>query len=155
MGSSVPISSQAAPSAEQLSVLTGAPWSGRIHTALVVLLLLFEGITKVMKASPVLAAGVRLGLFENLIVAIGITLLACTFLHMIPRTSILGAILLAGYLGGAVFIRGRVGNPLCCQTRCRFTRVAWTVFPAKPACVRRFPCEADLIPFQALGKKEA
>jgi hypothetical protein len=119
------------------------------------LLLLFEGITKVMKAPQVLAAGVRLGLFENLTVAILITLLACTVLHMIPRPSILGAILLTGYLGGAVSIQRRVRNPLCSQTRCRFTRVAWTVFPAKLACVRRFPCEADLIPFQALGKKEA
>ena len=139
MGSSVPMSSQAAPSAEQLCFSTGAPWSGRILTALVVLLLLFEGVTRVMKAC-VLAAGVRFGLFENLTVAIGITLLACTILHVIPRTSILGATLPTGYLGGAVSIQRRVGNPLGSQTRCQFTRVAWTVFPAKPACVRRFPC---------------
>ena len=117
MGSRLAIPSQAAPSAEQLSVSTGAPWSGRILTALVVLLLLFEGITRVMKASPALAAGVRLGLFENLAVAIGITLLACTVLHVIPRTSILGAVLLTGYLGGAVSIQRLVGNPLCSQTR--------------------------------------
>ena len=97
MGSRLAIPSQAAPSAEQLSVSTGAPWSGRILTAL--------------------AAGVRLGLFENLAVAIGITLLACTVLHVIPRTSTLGAALLTGYLGGAVSIQRLVGNPLCSQTR--------------------------------------
>jgi DoxX-like family len=115
MSSGVPISSQAAPPAAQPSVSAGLLWSGRILSVLVVLFLLFDGITKVMKVSAVLAASVRLGLSENLIVAIGVTLLVCTILYVIPRTSILGAILPTGYLGGAVSIQLRVGNPLFSQ----------------------------------------
>jgi len=76
-----------------------------------VFFLLFDSITRVMKVSAVLAASVRLDLSENLIVAIGITLLVCTLLDVIPRTSILAAILLTGYLGGAVAIQPRVANP--------------------------------------------
>jgi DoxX-like family len=115
MSSGVPISSQAAPPVAQPSVSAGLLWSGRILSVLVVLFLHFDGITKVMKVSAVLAASVRLGLSENLIVAIGVTLLVCTILYVIPRTSILGAILPTGYLGGAVSIQLRVGNPLFSQ----------------------------------------
>ena len=91
-------------------------WTGRIITGLVVLFLLFDGITKLMKVLPVLKACAQLGLSENLVVPIGATLLVCTLLYVIPSTSILGAILLTGYLGGAVCIQLRVGNPLFSQT---------------------------------------
>jgi hypothetical protein len=111
MTTSVPAASQAAPSTARASL-----WVGRILSGLVVLLLLFDGITKVMKVSAVLAASARLGLSQNLIVAIGVILLVCTVLYVVPRTSILGAILLTGYLGGAVSIQLRVGNPLFSQT---------------------------------------
>jgi hypothetical protein len=114
MSSSVSASSQALPSMGQVS--KAALWTGRIITGLLVLFLLFDGITKVMKVSAVLAACVQIGLSQNLVVAIGISLLACTVLYVIPQTSILGAILLTGYLGGAVSIQLRVGNPLFSQT---------------------------------------
>ena len=78
--------------------------------------LLFDGITKVMKVPVVLQASAQIGFSENLIVPIGITLLVCTILYVIPRTSILGAILLTGYLGGAVSIQLGIGNPLFSQT---------------------------------------
>ena len=86
-------------------------WVGRILSALVVLFLIFDGVTKVMKESHVLAASAQLEIPVSTIVGIGILLLACTAIYAIPRTSILGAILLTGYLGGAVAIQARIGNP--------------------------------------------
>jgi hypothetical protein len=58
----------------------------------------------------------RLGYPESVIQGLGIVLLVCTILYAIPRTSILGAILLTGYLGGAVAANVRVGNPLFSHT---------------------------------------
>jgi DoxX-like protein len=76
------------------------------------LFLLFDGVTKVMKVAPVLQASAQLGFPVSLIVAIGAVLLICTVIYAIPGTSILGAILLTGYLGGAVAVQARIGNPL-------------------------------------------
>jgi hypothetical protein len=87
-------------------------WTGRIISALVVLFLLFDGVTKVMKEAHVLAAAAQLGFTERTIVGIGALLLACTAVYVIPRTSILGAILLTGYLGGATVTNVRAGDPL-------------------------------------------
>jgi hypothetical protein len=87
-------------------------WTGRIISALVVLFLLFDGVTKVMKEAHVLAASAQLGFPERTVVGIGVLLLACTAVYVIPRTSILGAILLTGYLGGATATNVRAGDPL-------------------------------------------
>ncbi len=116
MGTGVLTASQATQSMGQVSASKASLWTGRILTGLVALFLIFGGITKVMKVSAVLKASAQLGLSDNLIVAIGITLLACTVLYVIPQTSIFGAILPAGYLGGAVSIQLRVRNPLFSQT---------------------------------------
>lgn len=116
MGTSAPRPSQTVPPVQQVSVSKAALWTSRILTGLIVLFLLFDGITKVMKVPVVLKACAQIGLPETLVVAIGITLLVCTVLYVIPGTSILGAILLTGYLGGAVSIQLRVGNPLFSQT---------------------------------------
>ena len=89
-----------------------AVWAGRILSALAVLFLLFDGVTKIMKAAPVLQASAQLGYPVSLIVSIGAVLLICTGIYAIPRTSVLGAILLTGYLGGAVASQARIGNPL-------------------------------------------
>ena len=93
-------------------VSTKALWAGRVISGLAVLFLLFDGVTKVMKVAPVLQASAQLGFPVSLIVAIGAVLLICTVIYAIPSTSILGAILLTGYLGGAVAIQARIGNPL-------------------------------------------
>ena len=77
-------------------------WSARIITGLVVLFLVFDGVTKVIKEPHVMAASQQLGFTANAVVGIGTILLICTAIYVIPRTSILGAILLTGYLGGAV-----------------------------------------------------
>ena len=87
-------------------------WTGRIFSGLVVLFLVFDSVGKFLKPAPVVAGFARLGFPVNLSLAIGTILLVCTILYAIPRTSILGAVLLTGYLGGAVASQLRVGEPL-------------------------------------------
>lgn len=87
-------------------------WAGRIVSALPALFLLLDGIMKLIKPAPVVDATVRLGYPESVILGLGIVLIASTVLYLIPRTAILGAILLTGYLGGAVATHVRVGDSL-------------------------------------------
>jgi len=87
-------------------------WAGRILSALPVLFLLLDGVMKVVKPAFVVEATVQLGYPESVIVALGVVLVACTILYLVPRTDVLGAILLTGYLGGAVATHVRVGGPL-------------------------------------------
>jgi hypothetical protein len=77
-------------------------WAGRIISGLAALFLLWDGIMKLLKPAMVVKATRELGYPEADIVGIGVVLLACTLLYLFPRTSILGAILLTGYLGGAI-----------------------------------------------------
>jgi len=85
-------------------------WIGRIMSGLVGLFLLLDGVMKLFKPAPVVAATVTLGYSEIAIVPIGIVLLISTILYLIPATAILGAILLTGYLGGAVATHVRMGE---------------------------------------------
>jgi hypothetical protein len=94
------------------TVSKGSLWIGCILSALSILFLLMDGVMKLMKPPPIVETTVRLGYPESVIQSLGIVLLVCTILYAIPRTSILGAILLTGYLGGAVATNVRVGNPL-------------------------------------------
>ncbi len=87
-------------------------WAGRILSAIPVLFLLADGVMKLIKPAFVVEATVRLGYRESVILCLGIVLLTCVALYVIPRTSVLGAILLTGYLGGAVATHLRVGDPL-------------------------------------------
>src|SRR5262245_21425064 len=80
------------------------PRVGTALTALVVLFLAFDGITKVIRLTPVVEACQKTGIASDLVAGIGLLLLACTAIYVIPRTAILGAILLTGYLGGAVTV---------------------------------------------------
>jgi hypothetical protein len=98
---------QARPSSSSVAL-----WAGRIISGIVVLFLVFDGVIKVIKDPHVLAASADLGYSVSSIVGIGALLLACTLLYVIPRTAILGAILLTGYLGGAVASNVRVGHPV-------------------------------------------
>ncbi len=77
-------------------------WAGRIMSGLAALFLLWDGGMKLLKPAVVVKATRDLGYPESDIVGIGVVLLACTLLYLFPRTSILGAILLTGYLGGAI-----------------------------------------------------
>jgi DoxX-like family len=86
-------------------------WVGRIVGGLPALFLLVDAIMKFVKPAAVVEATVQLGYSENVILPLGIVLAVSTVLYLIPRTSILGAILLTGYLGGAVATHVRVGGP--------------------------------------------
>jgi len=94
------------------STSRGMIWTGRVISGLAVLFLVFDGVTKVLKVPAVMKAAAELRFSEGQIVAIGIILLVCTVIYAIPRTAILGAILLTGYLGGAISIQMRAGNPM-------------------------------------------
>jgi hypothetical protein len=87
-------------------------WTGRILSAIPSLFLLLDGVMKLVKPAPVVEATVGLGYSEGVILPLGVVLLVCTVVYIIPRTSILGAILLTGYLGGAVATHVRVGTDL-------------------------------------------
>jgi hypothetical protein len=76
--------------------------TGRVLSALSALFLLFDGAMKLVKPAFVVEATVALGYSENVIVPLGVVLLICTVLYLIPQTAVLGATLLTGYLGGAV-----------------------------------------------------
>jgi hypothetical protein len=85
-------------------------WAGRIVSGVLTLFLLVDGVMKLYKPPVVVEATVQqLGYPESAIVGIGLVLLASTLLYLIPRTSILGAVLLTGYLGGAVASQVRIG----------------------------------------------
>jgi len=86
-------------------------WAGRIMSALPVLMLLLSGVMKLAKPAVVVEGFVRLGYPESLTVGIGIVELACAALYVVPRTSVLGAILLTAYLGGATATHVRIGEP--------------------------------------------
>jgi hypothetical protein len=87
-------------------------WAGIVISAIPTLFLLMDAVGKLFKPEPVVTGTIELGYPETVIVPLGITLLICTVLYAIPVTSILGAILLTGYLGGAVATHVRVGNPV-------------------------------------------
>ena len=86
-------------------------WTGRVITGLMVAFLLFDGITKIMKVPQVLEAQTRLGYPQSAVVKIGIIVLLCTVLYVIPRTAVFGAMLLTAYLGGAVASQVRISAP--------------------------------------------
>lgn len=89
----------------------GMTWVGRGLSGLCTLLFLFSAGMKLAKGAPVLEAMKTFGIPDHLILPIGVLELACLALYLIPRTAILGAVLLTGYLGGAVVTHLRVGDP--------------------------------------------
>jgi hypothetical protein len=87
-------------------------WIGRVISGLASLLFLFSAFLK-LKGGPDLLKGIaHLGLPESLMVPLAILEISCVVIYLIPATSILGAILLTGYLGGAILTHGRVGDPV-------------------------------------------
>jgi len=100
---------------ETLPISKKALWVGYIMSALPVLMLLFSGTMKLIKPPPVLEGFKQLGLPENLVLGLGILELCCTIIYVIPRTAVLGAILLTGYLGGAILTHLRVGELIFAQ----------------------------------------
>lgn len=89
----------------------GLVWTGRVLTALGVLFLIFDAVIKVMQIQPVVDSFNLLGIPAGLAPAIGFLMLACLVVYLLPRTSVLGAILLTGYLGGAIALQLRISAP--------------------------------------------
>jgi hypothetical protein len=85
-------------------------WTGRVLATLSTLFLLLDAVGKFMMPVQVVQACVRLGIPVNLSPTLGVLLTLSTLLYAIPRTAVLGAVLLTGYLGGAVAIHMRAGS---------------------------------------------
>jgi hypothetical protein len=97
---------------ETTSISKKRLWAGRILSALAALFCLMDGGMKLFKPRVVVESTLQLGYPESAITGIGLALLAGTILYLIPRTAILGAVLLTGYLGGAVATWVRVSGSL-------------------------------------------
>src|SRR5262249_13471920 len=93
------------------SVSKRGMWAGRIITGLTVLFLIFDATVKVLKLPVAVEGTVRLGYPARLVVAIGLVELICLATYLFPRTAVLGAVLLTGYLGGATATQVRLEDP--------------------------------------------
>jgi hypothetical protein len=93
-----------------------ARWTGRILSTIIVLMLGLDAVMKLLQVAPVLAASAELGYSAHAVFGIGVVLALCVALYVIPRTSLLGAVLLTGYLGGAIATHVRAGHPLWTHT---------------------------------------
>jgi hypothetical protein len=101
------------PTVEQTaSISNKAIWAGRLMSGLVILFLLLDGAMKLIPLDVVIKASEPLGIPGDLARTLGVLTLVCTLLYAFPRTAVLGAILLTGYLGGAIATHLRVGDPL-------------------------------------------
>jgi hypothetical protein len=85
-------------------------------TALVSLFLAFDTALKVLRLAPAVEGTTALGYPANTVFPIGLIELVCLALYLVPRTSVLGALLLTGYLGGAIATHVRAGSPLLSHT---------------------------------------
>jgi hypothetical protein len=94
----------------------GMLWTGRVMSGLVVLFLLFDGGIKLIPLDIVLTTSQELGIPTHLARTLGALTLVCTLLYAWPRTAVLGAVLLTGYLGGAIYVHVRAGSPLFSHT---------------------------------------
>jgi hypothetical protein len=87
-------------------------WMGRILSGIAVAFLIFDAVGKLARVGPVLEGTVKMGYPEGAVVPIGVMLIVGVALYLVPQTSVVGAIYLAAYLGGAVASHYRLGNPL-------------------------------------------
>ncbi len=101
---------------ELVPISPTALWTGRILSGLVVLFLLFDGAIKLIPLDIVIETSRQLGIPTDLAITLGVLTLAGTLLYAYPKTSVLGAILLTGYLGGAIYVHVRAGSPLFSHT---------------------------------------
>ena len=87
-------------------------WTGRILSALAILFLTFDSVIKVLTLPPAVESTTQLGYAASLLLGLGLLELLCLVLYIIPRTAVLGAIVMTGYLGGAIATHIRAGSPL-------------------------------------------
>jgi hypothetical protein len=95
---------------------TRSLWAGRTMSGLAVAFLLFDSAMKLAMVQPVIDASERMGFPIDTARPIGVILLACVAIYLVPRTAVLGAVLLTGYLGGAIASHLRLGDPLLSHT---------------------------------------
>ena len=98
-------------------------WTGRVLSGLAALFLTFDGVMKVLLVAPVVKATRELGFPVAAVFWVGVVLLACLAVYLIPRTAVAGAVLLTGFLGGAIATNVHVGAPL-------FTHVLFPIYMA-------------------------
>lgn len=98
------------------TVTRGSLWTGRVLSAIGVVFMLFDGIIHILKITPVVDAFAKLGYPLGTSRGLGVVELICVALYLVPRTSVFGAVLLTGYLGGAIAAQLRVGAPLFSTT---------------------------------------
>jgi hypothetical protein len=98
-------------SAQSAAVSKEVVWTGPILTALVVLFLLFDSAIQIVKFSPAVQGILQLGYPISLVPEVGLTLLVSAALYLVPRTSVLGALLLTGYLGSTTASQFRLIQP--------------------------------------------
>lgn len=102
--------------APSLPVSKNASWTGRILSGLTIAFMLVDAAMKIARTQASVEGTIGLGYPESSVVGIGVALLAATVLYAIPQTAFWGALLVTGYLGGAVASNVRVGNPLFSNT---------------------------------------
>ena len=88
------------------------PWAGRLLSGVAAAFLLFDAAGKLLQVQPVVDGTLQLGYPRDAVFRLGALLLGCVLTYLAPRTAVLGALLLTGYLGGAVATHVRVGSPL-------------------------------------------
>lgn len=101
---------------ELVPISTPALWTGRILSGLVVVFLLFDAVIKLIPLDVVIETSRQLGIPTDIAFTLGVMTLIGTLLYAYPKTSVLGAVLLTGYLGGAVYVHVRAGSPLFSHT---------------------------------------
>jgi hypothetical protein len=95
-----------------LAVSKPARVTGRVLSGLAIAFLGVDALAKLLMLAPVLEGSPQLGWPPEVMFPLGVTLMLCTIVYAVPRTAVLGAILLTGYLGGAVATHVRIANPL-------------------------------------------
>ncbi len=121
-------------------------WTARILGALVILFLLLDGAGKVLRLAPYVEGTAKVGYPESCLGPLGLVLLASTLLYAIPRTAVLGAVLLTGYLGGAIATHVRLDQPFVVPLV--FGVVIWGCLYLRDARVRA------LLPLHRRAKRE-
>ena len=132
------------PTVDQTAPISSkAIWAGRLMSGLVILFLLLDGGMKLIPLDVVIKASEPLGLPGELARTLGVLTLVCTLLYAFRRTAILGAILLTGYLGGAIATHLRVGVRSSAMSCSGPTSVSWSgaaSICATAGCARSFRC---------------
>src|ERR1700730_2581535 len=125
-------------------------WAGRVVSTIPIMFLLLDGVMKLFKPSVVVEATTQLGFPESTIVGIGVVLVLSVLLHILPRTSFMGALLLTAYLGGAVASKVRIGAPLFdLAFALIIAALLWGGFWLRDGSVR------ELLPIRRLAKASA